>query len=46
MAIPERIIKSKIKVTRTTPAGGNTKDVEIAVPLKYLSDFWRLLKCC
>ena len=32
--------KYKIRVTGKTPAGGNTKDVEIAVPLKYLSNFW------
>ena len=33
--------KSKIKITGKTPAAGNTKDVEIIVPLKYLSNFWR-----
>ena len=26
-----------------TPAAGNTKDNEIIVPLKYLSNFWRTL---
>ena len=31
--------KSKIKITGNTPADGNTKDVEIAIPLKYLSNF-------
>ena len=31
--------KSKIKLTGKTPAAGNTKDVEIIVPLKYLSNF-------
>ena len=31
--------KSKMKITRKTPADGNTKDVEIIVPLKYLSNF-------
>ena len=36
--------KSKIKITGKTPAAGNTKDVEIIVPLKYLSNFWRTLK--
>ena len=40
--------KSKIKVTRKTPAAGNTKDVEIIVPLKYLIAklilFWDGLK--
>ena len=36
--------KSKIKITGETPAAGNTKDVEIIVPLKYLSNFWRTLE--
>ena len=36
--------KSKIKITGTSPAAGNTKDVEIIVPLKYLSNFWRTLE--
>ena len=27
-----------------TPATGNTKDVTIAVPLKYLSNFWKTLE--
>ena len=27
-----------------TPNNGNTKDVEIIVPLKYLSNFWRTLE--
>ena len=31
--------KSKIKITGKTPAAGNTKDIEIIVPLKYLSNF-------
>ena len=34
----------KTKVIRITPFNGNTKDVEIAVPLKYLSNFWRTLE--
>ena len=33
--------KYKIKITSKTSAVGNTKDVKIAVPLKYLSNFWR-----
>ena len=33
------LFKSKINVTGNTPANGNTKDVEIIVPLKYLSKF-------
>ena len=36
--------KYKIKITGKTPATGNTKDVEIIVPLKYLNNFWRTLK--
>ena len=36
--------KSKIKITGKTPAAGNTKDVEIIVPLKYLSNFLRTLE--
>ena len=36
--------KSKVKITGNTPSNGNTKDVEIIVPLKYLSNFWRTLE--
>ena len=36
--------KSKIKITGKTPIAGNEKDVEIMVPLKYLSNFWRTLE--
>ena len=36
--------KSRIKITEKTPNDGNTKDVEIIVPLKYLSNFWRTLE--
>ena len=36
--------KSKIKITGKTLAAGNTKDVEIIVPLKYLSHFWKTLE--
>ena len=36
--------KFKIKITVKTFAAGNTKDVEITVPLKYLSNFWRTLE--
>ena len=32
--------KPKIKIMGNTPVDGNTKDVEITVPLKYLSNFW------
>ena len=36
--------KSKVKITGSTPAGGNTKDIKITVPLKYLSNFWIILE--
>ena len=35
---------SKVKITEKFSAGGNTKDVKIIVPLKYLSNFWRILE--
>ena len=37
------LFKFKQKITRKTAAGG-TKNVEIMVPLKYLSNFWRTLE--
>ena len=36
--------KSKINITGKTPDDDNEKDVEIIVPLKYLSNFWRTLE--
>ena len=36
--------KAKVKITGNIPADGNTKDIEIIVPLKYLSNFWRTLE--
>ena len=30
-----------MKIAGKTPATGNTKDVKIAAPLKFLSNFWR-----
>ena len=36
--------KSKVKITGKTPNNGNTKDVGIIVPLKYLRNFWRALE--
>ena len=36
--------KSKVKITGKTPNNGNTKDVQIIVPLKYLRNFWRTLE--
>ena len=38
--VNSKSFKSKIKITGTTPA----VDVEITVPLKYLSKFWRTLE--
>ena len=35
--------KFKQKITQTE--NGGSKDDEIMVPLKYLSNFWRTLKC-
>ena len=36
--------KSRVKITEKNPNNENTKDVEIIVPLKYLSNFWRALE--
>ena len=36
--------KSKIRITGKTPNNGDEKDIEIMVPLKYLSNFWRTLE--
>ena len=36
--------KSKLKITQNAPADGNIKDIEIIVPLKYLSNVWRTLE--
>ena len=36
--------KSKAKITGKTPNDGNTKNVEIIVPLKYLSNFWSTIE--
>ena len=33
--------KSKMKIIKIIPADGDTKDIEITVPLKYLSNFCR-----
>ena len=33
-----------MKITRSTSADGNTKNVDIILPLKYLSTFWRTLE--
>ena len=39
-----KLFKSKAKITGNTPADGNTKDVEIIAPLKYLRNFGRTLE--
>ena len=36
--------KSKAKITGKTPNNGNTKVIQIIVPLKYLSNFWKTLE--
>ena len=36
--------KSKVKITGKTPNDGNIKNVEIIVPLKYLSNFWSTIE--
>ena len=41
---PCESFKYKSKITGKTHAAANTKDFKIAVPLKYLSDFWRTLE--
>ena len=33
-----------MKITGNTPDNGNTKDIEIILPLKSLSNFWRTLE--
>ena len=35
---------SRVKITRNSPVDGNTKDIKITIPLKYLSNFWRTLE--
>ena len=35
--------KSRVKIAGNNPAGGNTKDLKIIIPLKYFSNFWRTL---
>ena len=42
--VDSKSFKSKIKITGKTPDDGNEKDVEIMVPLKYLSSVCRTLE--
>lgn len=45
MVVPDsESSKFKITMTGRTPAAGNTKDIEIAVPLKQLSNIWTTLE--
>ena len=39
-----KLFISKIKITGKTPPVGNEQNVELMVPLKYLSNFWRTLE--
>ena len=39
-----KTFKSKVNIIRKTPDNDNAKDVKIAVPLKYLSNFQRTLE--
>ena len=41
---PSESFKYRIKVTGRIPAASNTKDAEIAMPLRYLSNFQGTLK--
>ena len=43
--VNSELFMSKMRITRKNRAPGNTKDVEIAVTLKYLSNSGDLLKC-
>ena len=39
-----KLFKSKIKTTGIIPLAGNKKDVQVIVPLKYFSNFWRTVE--
>ena len=39
-----KVDANEVKNNGRTPAVDNTKDVETAAPLKYLSNFWRILE--
>ena len=41
--ITSKNFKYKTIIMRRTPDDNNTFDTEIAVPIKYLSNFWRFL---
>ena len=37
--------KYEVNIIGSTPNNTNIFDAEVAVPLKYLSNFWKLLIC-
>ena len=37
-------LNTRLKYQEKTPADGNAKDVEIVVPLRYLSNIWKTLE--
>ena len=39
-----KLLKFKVNITRKSHADSNTKNVKIAVPLKYLSKFWKTIE--
>ena len=41
---PSGSFKYKNVIIGKTPSDGNTQNVKIALPLKYLSNFWRTLE--
>ena len=42
--VDSKSFKSKVEITGSTPADGNTKNAEIIVSLKCLSNFWITLE--
>ena len=41
---PRSYLKFKLKITSKIPNDGDTRNVEIIVPLKYLNNFWITLE--
>ena len=41
--VNSELCKSKIKITGKSLPNGNSKTIEVAVPLNYLSNFWGTL---
>ena len=42
-SVKSKSFEFKTKLIRRTPNNNDTLDVEVVVPLKYLSNFWRSL---